>query len=93
MDTVALEGLIILEDPTLVNQALLIRGYITIVSNRLLEGSDGGIEANLNGKLGTIGTADVDVDFVCGVPLCGGTLSGSVITSHVVRPKHGGGGD
>lgn len=84
--------MIVLEDPTLVNQTLLIGRDVAVGGNRLLEGSDGGIEGNLNGKLGTIGAAnvDVDVDTVGGVRLRG-TFSGSFTTSHgvVVGSKHG----
>lgn len=57
-----MQGLIVLEDPTFINQTLLFSGDIAILSDSVLKGSNGGIEANLNGKLGAIGTANVDLN-------------------------------
>lgn len=59
--TVALEGLIVLEDATFVNQALLIGGDVAAASDDLLEGPDDGIQPNRNRKLGTVGAPNVDV--------------------------------
>lgn len=88
MYTVALQGLIVLEDPTLVNQTLLLSRDVAVPSDSILKGSDGGIEANLNGKLGTIGASNVDVDSVVGLRLRR-TLSGSVTSHGVLGSKHG----
>jgi hypothetical protein len=77
-----LKGLIILKDPTLINQTLLISRDITVLSNNILKGTNGGIEANLNGKFGTIGTTNVDLNSVGGL-LLRRSISGSV-TSHGV---------
>jgi len=40
----------------------LISRDIAVLSNNILEGNNGGIEANLNGKFGTIGTTNVDLN-------------------------------
>lgn len=94
MRTVALERLIVLEDPSLVNQTLLFGGDVAVASDDLLEGSDGGIEANLNGKLRTIGASNVDVDSssIGGVGFRRRTTLNGTVTSHGVaslRQKHG----
>jgi len=60
--TIALKRLIILKNPSLINQTLLISRDIAVLSNNILEGNNGGIEANLNGKFGTIGTTNVDLN-------------------------------
>lgn len=60
--TVALEGLIVLQYATLVNEALFRCGDVTVPRDEILEGLDGGFEGNLNRKLGTVGAANVDVD-------------------------------
>ncbi|KAK7277569.1 hypothetical protein RJT34_22584 [Clitoria ternatea] len=77
-------------DPTFVNQTLLISRDIAVVNDDILEGYDGGIEPNLNRKLGTIGAANVDADSIGsgGVRLCRGTLGSNVTSYGVVRPKH-----
>lgn len=60
--TVALERLIVLQDPALVNQPLLIGRNVAFRREDFLERSNGGFEANLNGELGAIRALDVDVD-------------------------------
>lgn len=77
-NTVASEGLIILQDATLVYEALLLGRDVAAASGGIFEGTDGGIDGNLNGKLGTVGAANVDVDVD---PF--GFLNGTV-TSHGV---------
>jgi len=61
-NTVASEGLIILQNATLVNEALLFDGYIAIASNEILEGTNDGINGSLNGKLRAVRAANIDVD-------------------------------
>lgn len=77
-NTVASEGLIILQDATLVYEALLLGRDVAAASGGIFEGTDGGIDGNLNGKLETVGAANVDVDVD---PF--GFLNGTV-TSHGV---------
>jgi len=59
----------------------LISRDIAVLSNNILEGNNGGIEANLNGKFGTIGTTNVDLNSSVGGLLLRGGFSGCV-TSH-----------
>ena len=80
MSTVALKSLIVLEDPTLVNEPLLIGRRIGFLSENAFEGSNGGIEANLNGKLRTVGATDVDIDSISTVGFV--RIVHSSITSH-----------
>ena len=84
MSTVALKSLIVLEDPTLVNEPLLIGRRIGFLSENAFEGSNGGIEANLNGKLRTVGATDVDIDSISAVGFV--RIVHSSITSHSLSP-------
>ena len=84
MSTVALKSLIVLEDPTLVNEPLLIGRRIGFLSENAFEGSHGGIEANLNGKLRTVGATDVDIDSISAVGFV--RIVHSSITSHSLSP-------
>lgn len=84
MSTVALKSLIVLEDPTLVNEPLLIGRRIGFLSENVFEGSNGGIEANLDGKLRTVGATDVDIDSISTVGFV--RIVHSSITSHSLSP-------
>lgn len=61
-NTVASEGLIVLQNATLVNEALLFDGYVAIASNEILERTNDGINGSLNGKLRAVRAANIDVD-------------------------------
>lgn len=80
MSTVASKSLIVLEDPTLVNEPLLIGQRIGFLSENAFEGSNGGIKANLNGKLRTAGATDVDIDSISAAGFV--RIVHSSITSH-----------
>ncbi|KAM4096182.1 hypothetical protein ACJW30_08G086000 [Castanea mollissima] len=80
MSTVASKSLIVLEDPTLVNEPLLVGRRIGFLSENAFEGSNGGIKANLNGKLRTAGATDVDIDSISAAGFV--RIVHSSITSH-----------
>lgn len=73
--------MIVLQYATSVNEALLFSGDVAVASDDILEGIDGGIDGNLDRKLGTVRAANVDVD-VDVDPF--GFLNGTV-TSHALR--------
>lgn len=79
-NTVASEGLIVLQNATLVNEALLFGGYVAAASNKILKGTNDGINRSLNGKLGAVRGANIDVDFD---PF--GFLNGTVTSHDVFR--------
>jgi len=72
--------LIVLQNATLVNEALLFDGHVAVASNEILEGTNDGIKGSLNGKLRAVRTANIDVDID---PF--GFLNGTVTTHDVVR--------
>lgn len=81
-NTVALKGLIVLEDPAFVNQPLLIRRYVALLGQNILEQTDSRFDGNLNGKFRTVGATDVEGDSLTAVGF--GSVVRSTITSHTL---------
>jgi len=60
LQTVADKRLIVLEDATFVNQALLIRWDFAVLRDQLFEGPHRGIETRSHAKFGSVRAPDVD---------------------------------
>lgn len=60
--TIALQGMLVLQDPAFIDQPLLLRRDVALLDEGSLEGPDGGIEGDLHRELGPVRASDVDGD-------------------------------
>lgn len=86
--TVALQCLLVLQDPPFVDQPLLLHRDVALLNQGSLEGRDGGIESGLHRKLGPARGSDVHGDGGCPSDGVGAAcVAGIPVGAHSPRPR------
>lgn len=86
--TVALQCLLVLQDPPFVDQPLLLHRDVALLDQGSLEGRDGGIESGLHRKLGPARGSDVHGDGGCPSDGVGAACAAGIpVGAHSPRPR------